>query len=67
MKQSNKLFHLQSFVKMEEGQVSVHIFAHMFTVCIMWMFFKLMSEKHDFSFFNNYSLFREWFYMKNVK
>ena len=33
----------------------------------MWMFFKLVSEKHDFSFFNNYSLSGGWFYMKKRK
>ena len=33
----------------------------------MWMFFKLVSEKHDFSFFNNYSLSRGGFVWKNVK
>ena len=33
----------------------------------MWEFFKLVSEKHDFSFFNNYSLFWGWFLYENVK
>ena len=33
----------------------------------MWMFFKLVSEKHDFSFFNNYSLSGGGFVWKNVK
>ena len=34
---------------------------------IKWLFFKLVSEKHDFSFFNNYSLSGWWFYMKKRK
>ena len=33
----------------------------------MWIFFKLVSEQHDFSFFNNYYLSGGGFIWKNVK
>ena len=63
MKQSNLSY--TSFETIKMGKCS-HFCTNVY-ILHMWMFFKLVSEKHDFCFVNNYSLFEGWFCIKNVK